>query len=96
MDPGQVPREPTGRARRNNVVAWLAASPPNLLMVLSANPGSAPRAGFRAETGWLEPVRKQLARDPGFHLISREDFPTAHYRLESFEPTRTNGEPVPR
>ena len=96
MDPGQVPREPTGRARRGNVLGWLAADPPELVMVLSAAPGSQPRAGFIAETSWLDPVRRQLARDPRFHLISRKDFPEARYRLEGFKSTRTGAQPVPR
>jgi hypothetical protein len=96
MDLAQVPREPTGRARRGNVVGWLAADPPALLMVLSASPRSKPRAGFIAETAWLEPVRKQLARDLRFDLVSREDFADDGYRLESFEPTRTGARPVPR
>ena len=96
MDPDQAPQEPTGRARRGNVLGWLAANPPELLMVLSAAPGSKPRPGFRAENRWLEPVRKQLARDPRFHLVSQKDFPDSHYRLESFEPIRTDGKPVPR
>ena len=96
MDPGQVPREPTGRVRRGNVLGWLAADPPELLMVLSAAPGPPPRAGFIAETSWLDPVRRQLARDPRFHLISRKDFPEARYRLESFKSTRTGAQPVPR
>ena len=96
MDPGQVPREPTGRSRRGNVLGWLAADPPGLVMVLSAAPGSQPRAGFIAETSWLDPVRRQLARDPRFHLISRKDFPEARYRLEGFKSTRTGAQPVPR
>jgi hypothetical protein len=96
MDPDQVPREPTGRARRTDVLGWLTADPPELLMVLSAAPGTQPRPGFTAETGWLEPVRRQLARDPRFDLVLREDFPTARYRLESFEPIRNDGKPVPR
>jgi len=96
MDPDQVPQEPTGRTRRRNVVRWLTADPPDLVMVLSANPDSASRPGFEAETSWLGPTRKQLARDPRFDLVSLEDFPTAPYRLETFEPIRTDGEPVPR
>jgi len=96
MDPAQVPREPTGRSRRGNILGWLAADPPKLVMVISAAPGPPPRAGFIAETSWLDPVRRQLARDPRFHFISRKDFPAAPYCLESFEPTRTDGEPVPR
>jgi len=96
MDPDQVPREPTGRARRGNVLAWIAANPPELFMVLSAAPGSPPRAGFRAETRWLEPVRRQLVRDSRFHRVSRTDFPDAHNRLETFEPIRTGAQPVPR
>ncbi len=96
VDPDQVPRVPTGRARRADVLGWLATNPPELLMVLSAAPGSKPRAGFQAETRWLEPVRRQLARDPRFDLVLREDFPTARYRLESFETIRTEGKPVPR
>ena len=96
VDPGQVPREPTGRARRGNVLGWLAADPPDLVMVLSAHPDAAPRTGFIDETRWLKPVRRPLARDPRFDLVSREDFPTAPYRLESFQPTRTGAQPVPR
>ncbi len=96
MDPDQVPQGPTGRARRSNVVGWLAADPPDLVMVLSASPCSKPRAGFEAETRWLEPVRKQLARDSRFDLVSRQDFPSSPYRLESFRPTRTGAQPVPR
>ncbi len=96
MDPDQVPQEPTGRSRRGNVVKWLATDPPDLLMVLSTAPGTQPRPGFVAETRWLEPVRRQLARDSRFELVSRKDFQKALYRLESFEATRTDGEPVPR
>ena len=96
MDPAQVPQAPTGRARRSNVVEWLATDPPDLLMVLSAAPGNQPRPGFVAETGWLEPVRRQLARDSHFDLVSQEDFPAARYRLDAFQSTRTDGEPVPR
>jgi hypothetical protein len=96
MDPDQVPQAPAGRARRSNVVRWLATDPPDLLMVLSAAPGTQPRPGFVAETGWLEPVRKQLARDSHFDLVSQEDFPAARYRLDAFQSTRTDGEPVPR
>jgi hypothetical protein len=96
MDPEQVPREPTGRARRGNAIEWLAADPPELLMVLSASPRLKARAGFIAETGWLEPVRTQLAVDSRFDLVSRVDFPTAPYRLESFKPARTDRKPVPR
>jgi len=96
MDPDQVPQAPAGRARRSNVVRWLATDPPDLLMVLSAQPDSAPRPGFRSETRWLEPVRKQLVRDPRFHLVSRKDNPDTHYRIECFESTRADGEPVPR
>jgi len=96
MDPAQVPQAPTGRARRRNVVKWLATNPPDLLMVLSAAPGNQPRPGFVAETGWLEPVRMQLARDSHFDLVSQEDFPAARYRLDGFQSTRTDGEPVPR
>jgi hypothetical protein len=96
MEPGQVPREPTGAVQRADVVAWIAADPPELVMVLSATPGSQPRAGFAAETLWLDPVRRQLTRDPRFHLVSRKDFADAGYRLESFEVIRTDGKPVPR
>ena len=96
MEPGQVPREPTGAAQRADVVAWIAADPPELLMILSATPDSEPRAGFAAETRWLDPVRRRLSRDPRFHLVSRKDFPDAGYRLESFEVIRTDGKPVPR
>jgi len=96
MDPDQVPQGPTGRARRSNVVGWLATDPPDLLMVLSTTPGTQPRPGFVAETRWLEPVRKQLGRDSRFDLVSRKDFQKAPYRLESFVATRTDGEPVPR
>jgi len=96
MDPDRVPQTPTGRARQNTIVRWLAAAPPELLMILSTPPGTKPRPGFAAETRWLEPLRKQLNRDPRSRLIRREDFPDAHYRLESFESTRTDGEPVPR
>jgi hypothetical protein len=92
----QVPREPTRRSQRGDIRGWLAAEPPELLIVLSATPGSKPRAGFGAETRWLEPVRRRLTHDPGFHLVSRKDFPDARYRLESFEPIRTDGKPVPR
>lgn len=74
----------------------IAADPPELVIVLSAAPGSQPRAGFNAETRWLEPVRRQLASDSRFRLVRRKDFPDPHYRLEAFEPTRTDGEPVPR
>jgi hypothetical protein len=96
MDPGQVPRELTARSRRGNVLGRLAVDPPELLMVLSTAPGSQPRPGFAAETRWLDPVRKQLVRDPRFDLVSRKDFLDARYRLEGFESTRTGGEPVPR
>jgi hypothetical protein len=96
MGPGQVPRAPAGGTRRGNVLGWIAADPPELLMVLSAAPGSQPRVGFLAETGWLDPVRRQLTRDPRFHLVSRKGFPGSHYRLESFDPIRTDGKPVPR
>ena len=96
MDPDQVPQVPTGRTQRSDVVRWLTADQPELVMVLSAAPGTQPRSGFVAETRWLEPVRKQLARNPRFHLISQKDFPDARYRLESFQSTRTDGEPVPR
>lgn len=96
MDPAQVPQALTGRGRRNNVIKWLATDPPDLLMVLSAAPDTQPRPGFVAETGWLEPVRKQLARDSHFDLVSQEDFPATRYRLEAFEPIRTDGELVPR
>jgi hypothetical protein len=96
MDPDQVPREPTGRSRRGNVLGWLAAKPTELVMVLSAAPGAQPRPGFVAETRWLEPARRQPVPDSRFALISRADFRTARYRLESFRSTRTDGEPVPR
>jgi hypothetical protein len=96
MDPDQVPRDPTGRARRGNIEGWLAADPLALLMVVSASPRSKPRAGFIAETAWLDPVRRRLAHDARFDLVSREDFPTAPYRLESFKPARTDRKPVPR
>jgi hypothetical protein len=96
MDSDQVPREPTGRSRHGDVVGWLAADPPALLMVVSASPRSKPRAGFIAETGWLEPVRKGLAHDARFDLVSQEDFPNTSYRLESFKPARTGAQPVPR
>jgi hypothetical protein len=96
MDPDQVPREPTGRARRRNLVEWLAADPPELLMVVSASPRSRPRAGFIAETGWLEPVRKRLLRDARFDLVFQEDFPPTFYRLQAFKAARTGAQPVPR
>jgi len=96
MDPAQVPHAPTSRARRSNVVKWLATDPPDLLMVLSTAPGTRPRPGFVAETDWLESVRKQLARDSHFNLVSQQDFPAARYRLDAFQSTRTDGEPVPR
>jgi len=96
MDPGQVPRKLTARSRRGNVLGRLAVDPPELLMVLSNAPGSQPRPGFAAETRWLDPVRKQLVRDPRFDLVSRKDFPDARYRLEGSESTRTDGKPVPR
>jgi len=96
MDPDQVPQAPAGRAQRSNVVRWLATDPPDLVMVLSAQPDSAPRPGFRSKTRWLQPVRKQLVRDPRFHLVSRKDFPDTHYRIECFESTRADREPVPR
>jgi len=96
MDPDQVPQAPAGRARRSNVVKWLATDPPDLVMVLSAQPDSAPRPGFRSKTRWLQPVRKQLVRDPRFHLVSRKDIPDTHYRIECFESTRADREPVPR
>ena len=70
-----------------NVLGWLVADPPELVMLLSAAPNSAPRAGFSVETGWLDPIRRQLANDPRFHLLSRRDFADARYRVESFKPT---------
>jgi hypothetical protein len=108
MEPTQMPRCPTGRAQRGNVLGGLGADPPELVMLLSAAPDSAPRAGFRAETGWLDPVRRQLVHDPRFDLVSRRDFAVARYRLESFKPalsatshsdeeashSRTEGEPA--
>ncbi len=108
MEPTQVPRNPTGRAQRGNVAGLLGADPPELVMLLSAAPETAPRAGFRAETGWLDPVRRQLVHDPRFDLVSRRDFRVSRYRLESFKPAfsatshgdeeashpRTEGKPV--
>jgi hypothetical protein len=96
MDHTQVPRSPTRRRHRRNPIGWLLANPPDLAMVVSAAPDSSPRPGFVKETGWLNPVRRRLARDPRFRLLSRRDFPDAGYRLESFEPARADREPVPR
>ena len=96
MEVSQVPRFATGRRHRKNIIGWLLAERPELLMVVSTSPDSSPRPGLVRETRWLDPVRRRLARDPRFRLVSREDFPDAGYRLESFEPARTNREPVPR
>ena len=96
METDQVPRSPTGRRHRKNLIGWLVREQPELVMVVSASPGSSPRAGFSKENRWLEPVRKRLARDPRFDLISQRDFPKAGYRLETFEAGRADGEPVPR
>jgi hypothetical protein len=96
MKPTQVPRSPTGRRHRKNLMGWLLTDPPDLLMVVSAAPDSSLRTGFITETRWLDPARRRLARDPRFRLVSRRDFPDTGYRLESFEPARTDREPVPR
>jgi hypothetical protein len=96
METSQAPRSPTGRRYRKDLFGWLLAERPDLVMVLSAAPGSSPRAGFVTETGWLGPVRRRLTRDPLFRLVSRKDFPDAGYRLEGFEAARANREPVPR
>jgi hypothetical protein len=96
MKPTQVPRSPTGRRHRKNLMGWLLNDPPDLLMVVSAAPDSSLRAGFITETRWLDPARRRLPRDPRFRLVSRMDFPDTGYRLESFEPARTDQEPVPR
>ena len=96
MDPSRVPKPPASRSRRGNVLGRIAADPPELLMLLSTAPGTRSRRGFEAETRWLDPARRQLARDSRFHLVTRSDFPEAGYRLESFEVARTGGEPVPR
>jgi hypothetical protein len=96
METTQVPRSPTSRRSRKDVVGWLLASQPDLVMVVSTAPGSLPRAGFAKETGWLDSARKRLVRDPRFLLVSRKDFAATGYRLECFEPGRTDREPVPR
>lgn len=96
MEPTQVPRSPTGRRHRRNLVGWLLKDPSELVMVVSAAPGSSPRPGFVKETLWLDPVRKRLAQDPRFHLAFQKDFPDAGYRLETFQAGRVEREPVPR
>jgi hypothetical protein len=82
--------------RRGDVLGWLAAASPERVMLLSAAMDSDPRAGFVSETRWLDPIRRELIDDPRFLLVSQRDFPGARYRLQSFRPTRTEGEPVPR
>jgi hypothetical protein len=81
MNPDQVPQGPTGRPQRANIVSWIAADQPEIVMILSGAPGSQPRPGFEDETVWVTPVRRQLAQDSRFALVLQEDFPTARYRL---------------
>jgi hypothetical protein len=96
METTQVPRSPTGRRHRKNLVGWLLQDSPELVMVVSPAPDSSPRAGLVKETRWLDPVRRRLARDPRFRKVFRRDFPDAGYRLEGFDTGRADGEPVPR
>jgi hypothetical protein len=94
--PTQIPRSPTGREHHSKPIEWLLRDPPDLVMLVSPAPGSTPPPGFLRETRWLDPVRKRLPRDPHFRLLSERDFLDSGYRLQTFKPTRTGGEPVPR
>jgi hypothetical protein len=96
IDPSQVPRSPTSRKRGGITIGWIEAAEPDVVMVLSTSPNEDPPAGFEAETEWLEPVRRRLASDSRYQLASSKDFEASHYLLESFEPTRHEGQPVPR
>jgi hypothetical protein len=56
------------------------------VLVLDLEPGgSAWREGWAQETGWLEPARRAMARDPRWRLRSQEVFPASGYRLRVYE-----------
>ena len=97
FEAGDVPR-PADNALRDAApdrLPEIAAKPGdvNAILILDLQKGGAAwRDGWTRETAWLDPARRAVEADPGWHLRSEESYPDPGYRLRVYEPATRAGE----